>query len=173
MAANWEKNIRRVEPYVPGEQPKDKNIIKLNTNENPYGPSPKVQELADHMDTDIYKKYPDPTASELVNALAEYHGFKPEEVFVGVGSDDVLAMCFMTFFNSDKAVLFPNITYSFYPVWAEMLRIKYKTIPLDENYNINPEDYKQSNGGIVFPNPNAPTGILAPKDKVEEIIKNR
>jgi histidinol-phosphate aminotransferase len=172
MAANWEKNIRRVEPYVPGEQPKDKNIIKLNTNENPYGPAPKVQELADHMDTDIYKKYPDPTASELVNALAEYHGFKPEEVFVGVGSDDVLAMCFMTFFNSDKEVLFPNITYSFYPVWAEMLRIKYKTIPLDENYNINPEDYKQPNGGIVFPNPNAPTGILAPKDKVEEIIKS-
>lgn len=170
MSAVWEQNVRRVVPYVAGEQPTDKNIIKLNTNENPYGPSPKVQELADHMDSDIFKKYPDQTAGDLVRALAKYHGFKPEEIFVGVGSDDVLAMCFMTFFNSDKEILFPNITYSFYPVWAEMLRIKYRTVPLDEQYNIRPEDYKVPNGGIIFPNPNAPTAILASREVVEDII---
>ncbi len=172
MAALWEQNIRKVVPYVAGEQPTDTNIIKLNTNENPYGPSPKVQKLADHMDSDIFKKYPDQTAGDLVRAIADYHGFKPEEVFVGVGSDDVLAMCFMTFFNSDKPVLFPDITYSFYPVWAEMLRIDYKTIPLDENFCIRPEDYKEPNGGVIFPNPNAPTAVLMGRDKVEEIISS-
>ena len=172
MAALWEQNIRKVVPYVAGEQPTDTNIIKLNTNENPYGPSPKVQELADHMDSDVLKKYPDQTAGDLVRAIADYHGFKPEEVFVGVGSDDVLAMCFMTFFNSDKPVLFPDITYSFYPVWAEMLRINYKTIPLDENFCIRPENYKEPNGGVIFPNPNAPTAVLMGRDKVEEIISS-
>ncbi len=172
MAALWEQNIRKVVPYVAGEQPTDTNIIKLNTNENPYGPSPKVQELADHMDSDVLKKYPDQTAGDLVRAIADYHGFKPEEVFVGVGSDDVLAMCFMTFFNSDKPVLFPDITYSFYPVWAEMLRINYKTIPLDENFCIRPEDYNEPNGGVIFPNPNAPTAVLMGRDKVEEIISS-
>ena len=172
MAALWEQNIRKVVPYVAGEQPTDTNIIKLNTNENPYGPSPKVQELADHMDSDVLKKYPDQTAGDLVRAIADYHGFKPEEVFVGVGSDDVLAMCFMTFFNSDKPVLFPDITYSFYPVWAEMLRINYKTLPLDENFCIRPEDYKEPNGGVIFPNPNAPTAVLMGRAKVEEIISS-
>jgi histidinol-phosphate aminotransferase len=172
MAALWEQNIRKVVPYVAGEQPTDTSIIKLNTNENPYGPSPKVQELADHMDSDVLKKYPDQTAGDLVRAIADYHGFKPEEVFVGVGSDDVLAMCFMTFFNSDKPVLFPDITYSFYPVWAEMLRINYKTLPLDENFCIRPEDYKEPNGGVIFPNPNAPTAVLMGRDKVEEIISS-
>ena len=172
MAALWEQNIRKVVPYVAGEQPTDTNIIKLNTNENPYGPSPKVQELADHMDSDVLKKYPDQTAGDLVRAIADYHGFKPEEVFVGVGSDDVLAMCFMTFFNSDKPVLFPDITYSFYPVWAEMLRINYKTLPLDENFCIRPENYKEPNGGVIFPNPNAPTAVLMGRDKVEEIISS-
>ena len=172
MAALWEQNIRKVVPYVAGEQPTDTNIIKLNTNENPYGPSPKVQELADHMDSEVLKKYPDQTAGDLVRAIADYHGFKPEEVFVGVGSDDVLAMCFMTFFNSDKPVLFPDITYSFYPVWAEMLRINYKTLPLDENFCIRPEDYNEPNGGVIFPNPNAPTAVLMERDKVEEIISS-
>ncbi len=172
MAALWEQNIRKVVPYVAGEQPTDTNIIKLNTNENPYGPSPKVQELADHMDSDVLKKYPDQTAGDLVRAIADYHGFKPEEVFVGIGSDDVLAMCFMTFFNSDKPVLFPDITYSFYPVWAEMLRINYKTLPLDENFCIRPENYKEPNGGVIFPNPNAPTAVLMGRDKVEEIISS-
>ena len=168
----WEKNIRMVEPYVPGEQPKEENIIKLNTNENPYGPSPRVQKLMSEMNPEEFKKYPDPTAAELVNALAEYHNVDPSQVFVGVGSDDVLAMCFMTFFNSDKEILFPDITYSFYPVWAEMLRIPYRKIVVKEDFTIDLEDYDIPNGGIVFPNPNAPTSILLGKDKIIKLLDN-
>ena len=168
----WEKNIRMVEPYVPGEQPKEENIIKLNTNENPYGPSPRVQKLMSEMNPEEFKKYPDPTAAELVNALAEYHNVDPSQVFVGVGSDDVLAMCFMTFFNSDKEILFPDITYSFYPVWAEMLRIPYRKIEVKEDFTIDLEDYDIRNGGIVFPNPNAPTSILLGKDKIIKLLDN-
>ena len=167
---SWEKNIRTVEPYVPGEQPKETNIIKLNTNENPYGPSPRIASMK--LDTDFLRKYPDPRAGMLVDKLAEYHGLSSEQVFVGVGSDDVLAMSFMTFFNSDKPILFPDITYSFYDVWAEMLRIPYEKQPLDENFNIVKEDYMKENGGIIFPNPNAPTGILVDTDFIEDIVKN-
>lgn len=169
--SSWESNVRRVEPYVPGEQPKDKNIIKLNTNENPYPPSPKAAEVMKAFETDRMKLYPDPDSTVLVDALAERYGVKPEQVFVGVGSDDVLSMAFMTFFNSDKPVLFPDITYSFYDVWAEVYRIPYRQIPLDENLHINPSDYKTENGGIIFPNPNAPTGVLESVEMIEEIIK--
>ena len=115
--ASWRDNIRQVEPYVPGEQPKNTNVIKLNTNENPYGPSPRVKAVQDN--EDLLRLYPDPTAGALVDALAEYHGVDASQVFVGVGSDDVLAMSFLTFFNSDKPILFPDITYSFYDVWAD------------------------------------------------------
>lgn len=169
--SSWESNVRRVEPYVPGEQPKDKNIIKLNTNENPYPPSPKAAEVMKAFETDRMKLYPDPDSTILVDALAERYGVKPSQVFVGVGSDDVLSMAFMTFFNSDKPVLFPDITYSFYDVWAEVYRIPYRQIPLDENLHINPSDYKTENGGIIFPNPNAPTGVLESVEMIEEIIK--
>ena len=168
--ASWRDNIRQVEPYVPGEQPKNTNVIKLNTNENPYGPSPSVKAVQDN--EDLLRLYPDPTASVLVDALAEYHGVDASQVFVGVGSDDVLAMSFLTFFNSDKPILFPDITYSFYDVWAELFRIPYKQMPLDENFRLKIDDYKGENGGIVFPNPNAPTGIYESLDHVEEIIKN-
>ena len=168
--ASWRDNIRQVEPYVPGEQPKNTNVIKLNTNENPYGPSPRVKAVQDN--EDLLRLYPDPTASVLVDALAEYHGVDASQVFVGVGSDDVLAMSFLTFFNSDKPILFPDITYSFYDVWAELFRIPYKQMPLDENFRLKIDDYKGENGGIVFPNPNAPTGIYESLDHVEEIIKN-
>lgn len=167
--ATWEKNIRKVVPYVPGEQPKLANLIKLNTNENPYPPSPKV--MSKKLEFDNLKLYPDPCASKLVDAIANYHNVKPENVFVGVGSDDVIAMSFMTFFNSDKEILFPDITYSFYDVWAEMLRIPYKKVAVDENFEINVNDYKALNGGVIFPNPNAPTGIYLGLEKVEEIIK--
>lgn len=169
--SSWESNVRRVEPYVPGEQPKDKNIIKLNTNENPYPPSPKAAEVMKAFETDRMKLYPDPDSTVLVDALAERYGVKPSQVFVGVGSDDVLSMAFMTFFNSDKPVLFPDITYSFYDVWAEVYRIPYKQIPLDENLHINPSDYKTENGGIIFPNPNAPTGVFESVEMIEEIVK--
>lgn len=168
----WENNIRRVKPYVPGEQPKDDNVIKLNTNENPYGPAPEVAELVKNMDTDMFRKYPDATVSDLCEVLAAYHHVKPSQVFVGVGSDDVLAMCFMTYFNSGKNILFPDVTYSFYPVWAELLNIPYETISLKDDFSIDPEDYKKPNGGIVFANPNAPTSLLLNREKVIDIIKS-
>lgn len=166
----WEKNIRRVEPYVPGEQPKVDNVIKLNTNENPYPPAPKAYEAAKAFDMDKLRLYPDPECSALVHSIAQYYGMDDNEVFTGVGSDDVLAMIFMTFFNSKKPILFPDITYSFYDVWANMLRIPFETKALDDDFQIRKEDYYGENGGVVFPNPNAPTGILMPLSEIEDII---
>lgn len=168
---NWEENVRRVVPYTPGEQPKNKEIIKLNTNENPYPPAPGVEKRLREIESGSLRLYPDPDAQELSQALAEYYGLLPSQIFVGVGSDDVLAMAFLTFFNSDRPVLFPDITYSFYNVWAGLFRIPYKECPLDENFRLRAQDYQQVNGGIVFPNPNAPTGILEPIDTVEEILR--
>ncbi len=166
----WENNIRKVVPYVPGEQPKEKGIIKLNTNENPYGPSPRV--LSKTMELNSLKLYPDPAASMLVDTIAQYHGLNKNQVFVGVGSDDVLAMAFLTFFNSDKEILFPDITYSFYDVWAELFNIPYRTVAVDDEFNLVKEDYYADNGGIIFPNPNAPTGIARPISFVEDIVEN-
>lgn len=169
---NWEKNVRKVIPYVPGEQPKKEKIIKLNTNENPYPPAPGVSEAMNRMDTDLLRRYPDPTASKLVQALAEEYGLQPEQVFVGVGSDDVLAMCFLTFFNSEKPILFPDITYSFYDVWADVFRIPFEVQPLREDFTICTEDYFKENGGIIFPNPNAPTGVEQPLSEIERILQH-
>lgn len=166
----WENNIRKVIPYVPGEQPKKEKMIKLNTNENPYPPAPGVKDVLTSFDADRLRLYPDPKIEKLTDAIAERYGLNSNQVFVGVGSDDVLAMCFMTFFNSNRPILFPDITYSFYDVWAEEFRIPYKQIPLDRDFTIRPEDYAGENGGIVFPNPNAPTGKLLPLEDVERII---
>ena len=166
----WESNIRKVVPYVPGEQPKGDRLIKLNTNENPYPPAPGVAEALKHMDIDRFRKYPDPTASDLVHALAEYYGVGDDQIFVGVGSDDVIAMSFLTFFNSEKPVLFPDVSYSFYKVWADLFAIPYETPALDANFCIRPEDYYRENGGVIFPNPNAPTGILLSLEAVEDMI---
>jgi len=167
----WEDNVRKVVPYVAGEQPNRKNMIKLNTNECPYPPAPGVEKLAAGLDCSALRLYPDSNTTPLVNALAEYYQVKPEQVFVGVGSDDVLAMAFLTFFNSEEPILFPDVTYSFYDVWADLYRIPYKTCALDEDWHIRPEDYKQPNGGVIFPNPNAPTGLLEDLSVVEEIIQ--
>ena len=171
MNNKWENNIRRVVPYTPGEQPKIKDIIKLNTNENPFSPSPMVTKVLDEFNADRLRIYPDTDSTVLVNALAKRYDVKSSQVFVGVGSDDVLSMAFMTFFNSDKPILFPDITYSFYDVWADVYRIPYKTFPLDDNFKINADDYKCENGGIIIPNPNAPTGVLESVEFFEEIIK--
>ena len=165
----YEKNIRKVEPYVPGEQPQRK-VIKLNTNENPYPPAPGVTKALQEMNTDRLRLYPDPTASSLVEELAKFYHVKPDQVFVGVGSDDVLSMCFLTFFNSEKPVFFPDITYSFYKVWADLYRIPYECQKLDEKFHLVKEDYFKENGGVIFPNPNAPTGIYEDLDVVEEIV---
>lgn len=167
---SWKNNIRKVEPYVPGEQPKGDHLIKLNTNENPYPPCPGVKKALENINSEDFRKYPDPACSILTEKLAEYFHLENDQVFVGVGSDDVLATAFMTFFNSPKPVLFPDISYSFYKVWAELFRIPYETPQLDSGFSIVPEDYFRENGGIIFPNPNAPTGLFMPLDKVEEII---
>lgn len=169
---NWESYVRKVVPYVPGEQPQESNLIKLNTNENPYPPAPGVIRALRQFDTDRLRLYPEPTCKVLVDAIAEYYGLKGSQVFVGVGSDDVLAMIFMTFFNSQKPICFPDITYSFYDVWADMLRIPYEVKPLDENFLIEKEDYYGENGGVIFPNPNAPTGILMELSEIEAIVEH-
>lgn len=168
---SWENNIRKVVPYVAGEQPQNKNVIKLNTNECPYPPAPEVERVLHGFDACLLRKYPDPDISELVAALAKRHELSKQQVFVGVGSDDVLAMSFLTFFNSDKPILFPDITYSFYDVWADLYKIPYECQPLDENFCIKKEDYRKQNGGIVIANPNAPTGVCEDPSFFEEIIK--
>lgn len=168
---SWEQNVRKVIPYTPGEQPKIKNIIKLNTNENPYPPAPAVEKALRTMDVEAFRKYPDPACSRLVNAIADFYKVDKENVFVGVGSDDVLSMAFLTFFNSDKPVLFPDITYSFYDVWAQLYRIPYEQVPLKSDFTIEPSDYFRENGGIVIANPNAPTGVELALSAIEEIVK--
>ena len=158
-------------PYTPGEQPNQPDMIKLNTNENPYPPAPKVQQVLKEMNAGDLRLYPDPSAGALVKAIADYYGLNEDQVFVGVGSDDVLAMSFLTFFNGEKPVLFPDITYSFYDVWAELFRIPYERPALDDSFHIKKEDYFKENGGIIFPNPNAPTGVELPLQDIEEILK--
>lgn len=168
----WEEYVRKVVPYVPGEQPKQTDIIKLNTNENPYPPAPGVRKVLSNFLTEELRLYPDPEIKDLVDAIAANKGLNSNQVFVGVGSDDVLAMAFLTFFGSDKPVLFPDITYSFYDVWAELFRIPYEVQPLDEHFSIVASDYKKANGGIVIPNPNAPTGVEEPDGTLEAIIRD-
>ena len=138
----FEQNIRRVEPYVAGEQPEDKDIVKLNTNECPYPPSPALIRRAEQLSMQQLRLYPDMNAGKLVDALAAYYQVRPSQVFVGVGSDDVLSLSFMTFFHSDRPVLFPDVTYSFYDVWAQLHGIPYELCPLDENFCIRREDRK-------------------------------
>lgn len=167
----WEENIRRVVPYTPGEQPNVPDMIKLNTNENPYPPAPGVRRALEGMREELFRLYPDPASSVLVHALAEFYHRPEEQFFVGVGSDDVLAMAFQTFFNSEKPILFPDITYSFYSVWADLFRIPYECPALDDKLRIVKEDYFKENGGIIFPNPNAPTGLYMELTEVEEIIR--
>lgn len=166
----WEQYVRKVTPYVPGEQPGGQNIIKLNTNECPYPPAPGVQERLRTMDASAFRLYPAPDAGPLEKALCERYEVTPDQLFIGVGSDDVLAMAFLTFFHSEKPILFPDVTYSFYPVWAELYRIPFEKKPLDQNFRIVKEDYMGENGGVILPNPNAPTGILESVSVLEEII---
>lgn len=167
----WEENVRRVTPYTPGEQPQKADVIKLNTNENPYPPAPGVAQAAASLDVEKFRLYPAfPEKTALAEALAARYHIGTDQLFIGVGSDDVLSMAFLTFFHSDKPILFPDITYSFYDVWADVYRIPYERKALDADFQIRPEDYKQQSGGVIFPNPNAPTGVLMPLEKVEEIV---
>lgn len=172
MTKLWEDKLRNIKPYIPGEQPKNENIIKLNANENPYPPSPCTIEIINSFNASNLKFYPDSNSVKLTEALAKYYNIEKNQVFVGNGSDDVLALSFMSFFNSEKPIFFPDITYSFYNVWCSLLNVPYKTIPVDENFKINPKDYYSENGGVIIPNPNAPTGIRENKEFVVEILEN-
>lgn len=171
MNRPWQDKLRRIDPYVPGEQSKDPDIIKLNANENPYPPSPRVEEVLRSFQVAGLRKYPDANAGRLRQALARHFGLAPDQIFMGNGSDDVLALCFQAFFCSDKPIFFPDLTYSFYPVWCSLFRIPYRTIPLDDSYRIRPADYAPANGGVVLPNPNAPTGIGEGTDFIEQLLQ--
>lgn len=164
--------LRRIDPYVPGEQPKTANIIKLNANENPYPPAPGVTEVLRTFDAAKLAVYPDANAKALKTVLAEREGLKPSQVFLGNGSDDVLALAFQSFFCSGEPILYPDITYSFYPVWCDLLRIPYETVPLDESFCINLRDYDKPNGGVILPNPNAPTGRALSLAEIEDLLQH-
>lgn len=171
MHQEWMKNLRDIEPYVPGEQSKEKNIVKINANENPYPPSPEAIKAINEFDCNRLRFYPDANALEFKKALAEFYGASVENVFLGNGSDDVLALSFQAFFNGDKPIAYPDITYSFYPVWCRLFNIPYKNYPLDDNFRINPEDYKEENGGVIIPNPNAPTSLGEGREFIEKIME--
>ncbi len=170
MSRYWSAVVRGLTPYVPGEQPKLPNLVKLNTNENPYGPSPRVQEVLLAESGDSLRLYPDPNADRLKEAIATYYGVTPGQVFVGNGSDEVLAHVFLGLLKQDRPVLFPDITYSFYPVYCGLYDIAFETVPLTEAFEIRVEDYARPNGGIIFPNPNAPTGRALPRADIERLL---
>ncbi|MCL7945197.1 histidinol-phosphate transaminase [Marinobacter sp. ATCH36] len=170
MSKFWSPLVKNLTPYVPGEQPKMANLVKLNTNENPFGPSPKVVEAITAELNDNLRLYPDPEGDALKSTIARYYGVQSDQVFLGNGSDEVLAHIFYGLFQHGQPVLYPDITYSFYPVYCGLYNIDGKTVPLTDSFEINPDDYKQPNGGIIFPNPNAPTGRYLALDKVEAIV---
>ncbi|MFV7501625.1 histidinol-phosphate transaminase [Acinetobacter pittii] len=170
----WSPEVRELEPYVPGEQPKIQNLLKLNTNENPYPPSPKVVEAVQAVLThqaDALRLYPDPDATALKHAIAKQQNIEVSQVFVGNGSDEVLAHIFKAFFLQDEPILYPDITYSFYPVYSQFFGTKIKEIPLNDNFEIEVKDYVQPNGGVIITNPNAPTSIALGLAEIEQILK--
>ncbi|HFK9537013.1 histidinol-phosphate transaminase [Acinetobacter baumannii] len=170
----WSPEVRELEPYVPGEQPKIQNLLKLNTNENPYPPSPKVVEAVQavlHEQADVLRLYPDPDATALKQAIAKQQNIDVSQVFVGNGSDEVLAHIFKAFFLQDEPILYPDITYSFYPVYSQFFGTKTKEIPLDENFEIDVQDYTQPNGGVIITNPNAPTSIALCLAEIEQVLQ--
>jgi histidinol-phosphate aminotransferase len=170
MSRYWSAVVHGLTPYVPGEQPKLANLVKLNTNENPYGPSPKVLDAVRAEAADSLRLYPDPNSDRLRAGIAAYHGVTPEQVFVGNGSDEVLAHAFLALLKHDRPILFPDITYSFYPVYCGLYGIEHRAIPLDAAFAIRVEDYGMPNGGVIFPNPNAPTGRLLALDEIERLL---
>ncbi|OYT83908.1 MAG: histidinol-phosphate transaminase [Pseudomonas sp. PGPPP4] len=170
MSELWSPFVKNLVPYVPGEQPKLTNLVKLNTNENPYGPSPRALDAIRAAATDDLRLYPDPNGQALKDAVARYYGLQSDQVFVGNGSDEVLAHIFLGLFGHGRPILFPDISYSFYPVYCGLYDIAFETPALDEDFQIVPEDYLRPNGGIIFPNPNAPTGSALALDAIERIV---
>jgi histidinol-phosphate aminotransferase len=171
MSRYWSEVVKFLTPYVPGEQPKLPNLVKLNTNENPYGPSPKALEALRGQIGDGLRLYPDPEGTQLKAAVAAWFAhISPAQVFLGNGSDEVLAHVFLALLKHDEPILFPDITYSFYPVYCGLYGIEYATVPLTDRFEIRPEDYLKPNGGIIFPNPNAPTGCVLSLAEIERIV---
>ncbi len=170
MNRYWSKQIEGLDPYTPGEQPRDQQYIKLNTNENPYPPSPAVANILRNFEVAQLRRYPDPESTDLIAALAAYQGLNASQVFVGNGSDEVLAHAFQAFFRQDYPILFPDISYSFYPVYCKLYQIEYQQPVLDPQFCINIQDYASANGGIIIPNPNAPTGIALEKGALRELL---
>ena len=166
----WSKVARELSPYLPGEQPRVADLVKLNTNENPFGPSPKALEAMRAAAADSLRLYPDPEATDLRDALATHHGVTPEQVFVGNGSDEVLAHAFVALLKQSKPLLYPDITYSFYPVWAQLFDVTVKTVPLDDDLRVRVDDYRRDAGSIILPNANAPTGIALPRTEIERLL---
>jgi histidinol-phosphate aminotransferase len=171
MSRFWSSIVHGLTPYVPGEQPKLRNLVKLNTNENPYGPSPAVLQAIQAECTDALRLYPDPNAERLKQTLAAYHGVGAAEVFVGNGSDEVLAHAFLALLKHDAPLLFPDVTYSFYTVYCKLYGIDHATVPVTDDMRIQLDDYRRPCGGIIFPNPNAPTGIALPRDAIESLLE--
>ncbi len=171
MSQYWSNLVHRLTPYVPGEQPKLQNLVKLNTNENPHGPSPKVIAALQAEAADTLRLYPDPDSSRLKAAIAEYHGLQPNQVFVGNGSDEVLAHVFQALLKHDQPLLFPDISYSFYPVYCGLYGIDFEVVALNAQFEIAVDDYLRPNGGIIFPNPNAPTGVPVGLSDIERLLK--
>ncbi|TVP57378.1 MAG: histidinol-phosphate transaminase [Halomonadaceae bacterium] len=171
MSRFWNDRVRGLTPYTPGEQPKLENLVKLNTNENPFGPSPQVIAAIKGVLDEGLRLYPDPDGQSLRRAIADWYQVTPQQVFLGNGSDEVLAHIFQGLFQTGQPVLFPDITYSFYPVYCGLYGLEAVTVPLDEGFRIDPAGFRQANGGVIFPNPNAPTGCLLPLAQVEEILQ--
>ncbi len=169
MSRYWSPIVHQLTPYIPGEQPQDQAYIKLNTNENPYPPSPRVIEAISALDGDRLRRYPDPESSALSQALADYFSVEASNVFIGNGSDEVLAHSFQAFFNNGRPLLFPDISYSFYPVYCCLYQIEYRSIPLQVDFSLAIDDFSAGNGGIIFPNPNAPTSRLLPLQDIEAL----
>ena len=168
----WSQIARELSPYVPGEQPRLANLVKLNTNESPFGPSPLALAAMQAAAADILRLYPDPEATALRDALATHHGVKPEQVFVGNGSDEVLAHAFAALLKRPKPLLIPDVTYSFYPMWAQLFGVACETVPLDDGMRVRVEDYRREAGSIVIANPNAPTGIALPRAEIARLLKD-
>ncbi len=171
MEKLWIKNLRDIEPYVPGEQSGEKDIVKINANENPYPPSPKAVEAIRNFNAQLLRFYPNANATPLKQAIADYYNVDIKNVFLGNGSDDVIAIAFQALFNSDLPIVYPDLTYSFYPVWCSLFGIPYKNYPVDENFRINVEDYREKNGGVIIPNPNAPTSLGEGREFVEKLME--
>lgn len=171
MSRFWSKSLTELTPYVPGEQPKVENLIKLNTNENPYGPSPLVLAAIQQAANSDLRKYPDPNATTLKDTIAQYHRLKADQVFVANSSDEVLAHTFRALFQHRAPILFPDLTYSFYPVYCQLFDIRYSQIALREDFSLAVEDYAQHNGGIIFANPNAPTGLALNRAALQKLLQ--